>query len=129
MATDWIEKQSRTRDKLAAKGVWFVFTRAGIGKPDPITSIVEDRVDSTFTAPGIMLKGAREAANWNRAIYAQVAALIEQGDEVLLLGAGTYDPALADAVEINGETWLVKGIGILRPALTPLLYYVVIHRN
>ena len=124
--TDWIAEQQDAFNDLVEDGVTFTFTRKGKGAYDPVKGAYAPGADQVFTAPGIMKllspSSHRAAQLW------QDQALIKTGDEMLLIGCGTYDPELEDRADINGAAWAVKGMSSLRPGVVPLLNYLLIRK-
>lgn len=48
--------------------------------------------------------------------------LIQGGDKRCLLEAGTFAPQLEDHVTANSVEYVIKGVGSINPAGTPVLY-------
>ncbi len=125
MATDWIQEQQDAYNDLLDDGAVFSFTRQTNTKPDPISGLSEDSIIELFQAPGILKQiGQGRAQRW----YREFADLIQVGDELLLVSAKTYTPAIGDSVHINGIDWIVESFSVLRPAVVPLLYYLLIRK-
>jgi len=123
--TDWVAEQRDAYNDLAEDGVMFTFTRTVKGAFDPVRGAYGPGETLTFTAPGIMKAlntSSGAAQRW------QEQALIQEGDEMLLIGCGTYEPELGDRVDIDGAAWAVKGVSSLRPGVVPLLNYLLIRR-
>lgn len=124
--TDWIAEQQDAYDDLLEDGVLFTFTREGKGKFDPITSTNAPGEDQTFTAPGIVKLMSPTTNKVAQAWQAQ--GLIKSGDEMLLIGCGTYTPELEDRVDLDGVAWAVKGMTTFRPGIVPLLNYLLVRK-
>jgi len=123
--TAWISAQQDVYADLLEAGVMFTFSRTVKGAFDPVRGAYGPGETLVFTAPGIMKspgRGGGAAEVWRD------AALVESGDETLLVGCGGQVPALEDRVDIDGVAWVVKGVSVLRPGLVPLLAHVLIRR-
>ena len=124
--TDWIQEQQDAFNDLAEDGVFFTFTRVGKGAFDPVKSSYAEGESEQFTAPGIM---SMQSISTNKAAQKWLAdGLVQAGDEILLIGVGEYDPQLEDLVDIDGAKWAVKGVTSLRPAVIPVLHYLLIRK-
>lgn len=130
MAEDWYAEQQEIHEDLLEEGTTFHFRRLGKGSVDPITGEREEVFDQTFSSPGIVkLQAGTPSSAWAKSGASALAGLVEQGDELLLIGAMTYEPALEDRLErVTGEIWLIKGFVPFRPAEVPLLYYLLIRK-
>lgn len=126
MSIDYGQTALKARALLKKFGVLFTFTREGEGAFDPVSSILTPGDPQTFTAYGIikMLSPAT-----NRAVQAwQDSGLVGRGDEMLLVDAVNYVPALEDRVSINSQAWAVKAATPLRPGVSVVLNYLLIRK-
>lgn len=126
MGTDWLIEQGEVYTALLEDGVLLGFSRESRGQYDPVRGAYEDGETLVFAAPGLVRTpgsaGPGSSGAW------QDQTLVQTGDEVLLIACGSYAPELEDRVDLDGETWVVKGIAAFRPGLVPLYCQLLIRK-
>lgn len=123
---DWNRERLDAEADLLEDGAVFVFTREKKGAYDPVAGAFATGEKATFSAPGIV-KPLNPSVN-RIALSWQAQGLILAGDEMLLVGCAAYEPELEDRAALNGQVWVVKGVSLVRPALVPVLAYLLIRR-
>lgn len=123
MPWDWTREQAEIYAELATEGQTFTFTRRVTVEFDPVSGTAAVEIIN-FQAPGLV---RRLTAGQDHYFAADTTIL--QGDTMLLLAGGSYEPAIGDDVTMNAEAFAVKAFSALEPGGVPLLWYVLLGRR
>ncbi len=123
MPWDWTREQAEIYAELQREGQAFIFARRITKSFDPAEGTAAFEIEK-FEAPGLVRR-----LTAGRDHYFAADTTILQGDTMLLLAGGTYEPAVGDDVTMGAETFAVKAFSALEPGGVPLLWYVLLRRR